>query len=162
MRLKKNEGLEKNNQLGSKTSNFFGEIKFTPLSFLTAKYELSTLNNLTDINYQSLITEINFNKFVNNFEYIRHDGDKNSYFYNKSTFNFDNSNNLSFSTRENLKTDLTEYYNLVYQYKNDCLAASIEYQKDFYSDRDIKPSESIFFKLSIIPFGTTSTPNLRP
>ena len=26
----------------------------------------------------------------------------------------------------------------MYQYKNDCLAASIEYNKDFYSDRDLK------------------------
>ena len=34
----------------------------------------------------------------------------------------------------------------MYQYKNDCLAASIEYNKDYYDDRDIKPEESIFFK----------------
>ena len=68
---------------------------------------------------------------------------------------------MTFSTRENLKTNLTEYYNLIYQYKNDCLAASVEYQKDYYNDRDIKPNESVFFKLSIIPFGTTSTPNLK-
>ena len=71
------------------------------------------------------------------------------------------SNSISFSTRENLKTDLTEYYNLVYQYKNDCLAASVEYQKDYYKDRDITPSESIFLKLTIIPFGSTSSPNLK-
>ena len=68
---------------------------------------------------------------------------------------------LSFSTRENKTINLTEYYNLAYQYKNDCLAASIEYQKDYYNDRDIKPTESVFLKLSIIPFGTTSSPNIN-
>ena len=68
------------------------------------------------------------------------------------------SNNLSFSTRVNKKTDLTEYYNLMYQYKNDCLAASIEYNKDYYEDSDIKPEESVFFKLTIIPLGESSAP----
>jgi len=66
-----------------------------------------------------------------------------------------------FSTREDKTTDLTEFYKLIYQYKNDCLAASIEYSKDYYNDRDIKPEESVFFKLSIIPFGETSSPNLK-
>ena len=161
LRINKNNDLERNNQLGSKTSNFFGQIKLSPMNFLTAKYDLSILNNLSDINYQNLTTEIKFNKFVNTFDYLRQDGDKNSYFLNKTSYDFNDSNNISFATRENLKTDLTEYYNLVYQYKNDCLAASIEYQKDFYSDRDIKPAESIFFKLTIVPFGTTSSPNLK-
>ena len=147
--------------MGSKTSNFFGEIKYSPLSFLTTKYNFSTLNNLTDINYQNLIAEIKFSNFINTSDYLRQDGDKNSYFLNKTTYNFNSSNNLSFSTRENLKTDLTEYYNLVYQYKNDCLKASIEYQKEYYNDRDIKPEENIFLKLTIIPFGSTSSPNLR-
>ena len=61
-----------------------------------------------------------------------------------------------------MNTDLIEFYNLVYQYKNDCLAASVEYKKEYYSDREIKPEESVFFKLSIIPFGSTSSPNLKP
>ena len=65
-----------------------------------------------------------------------------------------------FTTRENKTKDLTEYYKLMYQYKNDCLSASIEYNKDYYEDNDIKPNESIMFKLTIIPFGETSTPNL--
>ena len=66
-----------------------------------------------------------------------------------------------FSTREDKTTDLTEFYKLIYQYKNDCLAASIEYNKDYYNDRDLKPEESIFFKSSIIPFGESSSPNLK-
>ena len=48
----------------------------------------------------------------------------------------------------------------MYQYKNDCLSASIEYNKDYYDDGDIKPKEGILFKLTIIPFGETSSPNL--
>ncbi len=161
IRLDKNDDLEKNNQLGAKTSNIFGEIKFSPLDFLSAKYDFSLKNNLKDLNYQNLLAEIKFNNFSNTFDYVRQDGDKNSYFLNKTNYKLNESNNVSFSTRENLKTNLTEYYNLVYEYKNDCLKASIEYQKDYYADRDIKPSESIFFNLTIIPFGTTTSPNLK-
>ena len=122
---------------------------------------MSTLNNLSDINYENLIAELKFNNFVTTMDYLRQSGDENSYFLNKTTYNFNDSNNITFSTRENLKTDLTEYYNLVYQYKNDCLAASIEYKKNYYNDREIKPDESIFLKLTLIPFGAAETPNLK-
>jgi len=48
----------------------------------------------------------------------------------------------------------------MYEYKNDCLAASIEYNKNYYSDRDLKPEESLMLKLKIIPINETSSPNL--
>ena len=34
LRLEENEDLERTHQLNAKTSNFFGEIKFSPLNFL--------------------------------------------------------------------------------------------------------------------------------
>ena len=68
----------------------------------------------------------------------------NSYLSSNIKFNLNKSNNIQFSTRENKSSNLTEYYNLVYQYKNDCLAASVEYNKNYYDDRDIKPEENIF------------------
>ncbi len=39
--------------------------------------------------------------------------------------------------------------------------AGIEYNRDYYSDRDLKPDETIFFKLTIIPFGEAKSPNLK-
>ena len=51
---------------------------------------------------------------------------------------------------------------MMYEYKNDCLAASIEYNKEYYNDRDMKPTEeNLFFKLTIIPIGQTNSPNLK-
>ena len=85
---------------------------------------------------------------------------KESYLANTSSYTIDDSNSLSFGTRLNKKTRLTEFYNLIYQYKNDCLAAAIEYKKDYYSDKDLKPEENIFFKLTITPLGGFNTPNL--
>ena len=44
-------------------------------------------------------------------------GDK-SYLSNKTTFSFDESNSLSFKTNRNLDKDISEYYTLIYEYKN--------------------------------------------
>ena len=66
-------------------------------------------------------------------------------FENKTTFNYDKNNVFSFTTRKNRKLNLTEYYDLVYEYKNDCLTAGIRYKKSFYEDRALKPSEDLMF-----------------
>ena len=75
----------------------------------------------------------------------------------KITYNFQNNNSLSFATRENKKTNITEFYNLIYQYRNDCLEAAIEYNKDYYADANTEPEEQLFFSISIKPFGSAST-----
>ena len=46
-------------------------------------------------------------------------------------------NFISFRTRKNREIDLTEYYDLIYEYKNDCLVAGIKYNKTYYNDRDL-------------------------
>ena len=92
---------------------------------------------------------LKFNNFSTTLDYLRQDGEKNSYLLNKTSYNFNETNNLTFSTRENLKTNLTEFYNLIYQYKNDCLAASVEYQKDYYKDREIKPKKVYFLNFRL-------------
>ena len=163
LRFEENDDLSKSNQLGAKTSNLFGEITYNPNNFVKMKYNASTKNNIQDTVYENLITELSLNNFVTSFDYLNENNTliKNSYLSNTTKYTLNKYNNIQFSTRENKTKNLTEYYNLMYQYKNDCLAASIEYNKDFYDDRDIKPTENIFFKLTIIPFGEASSPNLK-
>ena len=85
----------------------------------------------------------------------------NSYIQNKSELQLMTVTVFHFLPTKNKQKHLTEYYNFMYQYKNDCLAASIEYNKQFYSDRDLNSGESVFFKISFIPFGTISSPKLN-
>ena len=80
-------------------------------------------------------------------------GDSNS-FNNSTTYNFNESNTLTFKTRRNRKLNLTEYYDLVYEYKNDCLTAGVKYKKSYYEDRDLKPSENLLFTITIFPITT--------
>ena len=163
LRLEENDDLPRNNQIGAKNSNFFGEILLRPNDIISTKYTSSMRNNAKDINYENFVTDIKINNFVTTFDYLNENNTVNdsSYLTNTTKYNIDNTNSFQFSTRENKSKNLTEYYNLMYEYKNDCLAASIEYNKDYYSDRDIKPEENLFFKLTIIPFGETSSPNLK-
>ena len=163
LRLSENNDLPSTNELNEKSSNIFGELKYQPNEFLTTKYNFTTKNNLNDVNYETFSTTINVNNFVTTFDYLNENNtsDKNSYLLSKFDYKMNDSNKISFASRENKTTDLVEYYNFMYQYKNDCLAASIEYNKDYYNDRDVKPEENIFLKLTIIPFGETSSPDLK-
>ena len=162
-RLEKNDDLPTINQIGEKNSNIFSEVIYSPNQYITTKYNTSLKNNLSDTNYENLIGEFRLNNLVTTFDYLNENNtqNRNSYLTNTTRYDWDENNSLSYSTRENKTLNLTEYYNWIYQYKNDCLAASIEYNKDYYNDRDVKPEESIFFKLTIIPFGETSSPNLK-
>ena len=163
LRLNENNDLPQINEIGQKTSDFFGEISFSPNEYITTKYNASINNNLSEINNENLISEFKINNFVTSFDYLNENNTANkiSYLTSKAKYSLNDSNSFEFSTRENKTTDLTEYINFVYEYKNDCLAASIEYNKDFYNDRDVKPDESIFFKLTIIPLGESSSPNFK-
>ena len=163
LRLNENDDLSYSNQIGHKTSNFFTETSFNPNKFFNIKYNSSIKNNLSEISNESLETKFQIMNFNTSFNYLNENNTtkKKSYLSNTTSYNLDDSNSLLFSTREDKTTNLTEFYKLMYQYKNDCLAASIEYNKDYYNDRDLKTEESIFFKLSIIPFGESNSPNLK-
>ena len=162
LRLEENSNLPRNSSLGQKTSDIVGELNFIPNENFNINYDFSLDENLADTNYQLLATEFSVNNFITKFEYLNQNNNKNSesYLTNTTTYIINDTKNFTFETRENKKTKLTEFYNLIYQYRNDCLIAAIEYNKDYYTDRDLKPDETIFLKLTIMPFGQTNTPNL--
>ena len=162
-RIKEEKNISVNSSLGKKTSDIVGNIEFDPNEFFKISYEFSQDENLKDTNYELLKNEFKVNNFVTTFEYFNENNTvkKQSYLSNKTSYNLGETKSLIFETRENKKTKATEFYNLIYQYRNDCLMAGIEYNRDYYSDRDLKPDETIFFKLTIIPFGEAKSPNLK-
>ena len=99
-------------------------------------------------------TELKINNFVSTFEFIEESDEIGSthFIANETSLEIDDTKSLKFRTRKNKKTDLTEYYNLIYEYKMDCLTAAIEYDKDYYTDGSLKPEEKLFFSITIMPF----------
>ena len=153
LRTKSNENLPTNSTLNKKNSNYFGKITNTLNDNINFNYEFSIDNNLDKIQYNSVGTTIGKNNFVTTFNYIEETGNVGTthILENETTFNFDKQNFITFRTRENKEIDLTEYYDLIYEYKNDCLVAGIKYNKTYYKDRDLEPTEDFMFSIKLIP-----------
>ena len=109
-----------------------------------------------NMEYNELNTTINFKNLSANFNFIKESGDMgdDSIFDYKTTYKINEDNFINFNTRRNRKLSLTEYYNLVYEYKNDCLTAGIKYNKTFYEDRELKPTENLLFTITLFPLTT--------
>ena len=163
IRDKNEEKLPRSSTINNKTSDIIGSLNFKPNSNFNFDYNFSVDNDLNSTNYNLIKADLTINKFVTSFEFLQEDdeiGNENHY-SNEVKLLLNNSNSLKYRTRRNKKTDLTEYYNLIYEYKNDCLTASIQYNKDYYSDKDLKPNEEIFFTISIMPFSSINSPSKR-
>tara|TARA_Y100000590_G_scaffold469470_1_gene657232 strand:+ start:641 stop:3028 length:2388 start_codon:yes stop_codon:yes gene_type:complete len=155
--------LPTKSKLGNKSSDIVGALELSPSEYFNLNYDFSLDNNLKTSNYNLAKSTITINNFVTSFEFLEENNElgSESYLTNDIGYEFNESNKLKFRTRKNKKTNLTEFYNLIYEYKNDCLVAAVEYNKDYYSDRDIKPNEELFFSLTIVPLGTFFTPNTK-
>ena len=157
-RLNEEENIPINSTLNKKRSNIFGELNFKPIKNISLGYDFSLTEDLKTFEYNSLIVKIAFGNFSTQFDYMEETGviGQVNMIENKTRYNFNEQNFISFNTRKNRELDLTEYYNLVYEYKNDCLVAAIKYNKNYYNDADIKPVEELFFSITIVPLATFS------
>ena len=141
--------------MGKKTSDLIGLLEFNPSELFSFNYNFSIDNNLTQFNYNNISASFTVNNLITSFEFLEENKyyGETSYLKNKTEYKIDNNKSLVFETSQNLKTDLSEYYKLIYQYQNDCLIASIEYDKEYYSDGELKPREDIMFLIKLKSFG---------
>ena len=148
-------------KMQNKSSDVVGNFNFQPNDNFKINYDFSFDNNLETTNFTKIETTMKINNFITSFDFLEENNDigSDSYLLSDVNYIFDKNNSISYNTRRNRKTDLTEYYNLIYEYKNDCLIAGIEYKKEYYQDRDLKPNEQIFFSLTFTPFTSISTPS---
>ena len=163
LRDKEEINLPTKSTLNNKGSDFIGSIVFEPNKNFKLDYNFSMDSDFNSSNFSLLKTDISVNKFVTSFEFLQEDDEigNESYLSNETSYNFNDAYSIKYRTRRNKKTDFTEFYNLIYEYKNDCLTASIQYNKDYYSDNELKPTEEIFFSISIVPLTTLNTPSVR-
>lgn len=157
-RLNKEKNIPINSTLDKKSSNIFGQVNFQPNKNISINYNTSLTNDFNRFEYNALQGKFTFHNFSTSFNYLEESGDigETNVIENTAEYNLNEFNSLSFKTRRNRNLNLTEYYNLVYEYKNDCLIANVKYNKDYYNDADIKPKEELFFSITIVPFYTYS------
>jgi len=152
-----------NSTMRDRSSNIIGAIGLIPNDYIKFDYDFSLDNNLKESNYNLFKSTISINNFITSFEFLEEQNEvgNESYLVSDIAYMFNDENKIRYTSRENRKTNLVEFYNLIYEYKNDCLVAAMEYNKDYYSDRDLKPSEELFFSITIVPFSQANTPILK-
>jgi LPS-assembly protein len=126
---------------------------------LNLVYDFSLDNDLKTINSNSISTEFSINNFVTSFNYIekRNEIGSTHVLSNNTEYTINDNSFLKFSTRRNKEINLTEYYDLSYEYRNDCLTAALKFKKSFYQDNDLKPTQDLFFSITLFPLATYET-----
>jgi len=154
--------IPSSSSLGQTASNLFGKIDYNLSEVVNLNYDFALDNNLSTFEKNSIGLGLSFlrnleneNKprITTNFMFTEKNGKfgDTNVLENSTTLNFNEENFLTFNTRRNRKINFTEYYDLVYEYKNDCLVAGIKYKKSYYEDRDLKPKEDLLFTITFFP-----------
>ena len=92
--------------------------------------------------------EVNFNFYEKN----SHIGNERYAKANLTSFITD-STKIKIETDRNLKTDITNSHKLGIENENECIRYGVYFQKNFASDKDLKPGTSVFFGVTLLPFG---------
>ena len=153
LRDKEENFIPNKSTLNKKNSNLFGSISNNFSNYFNLKYNFAVNNDFNTLEYSNVSAVFNFKNLTTKLDFLEESGvmGDSNFLENNTEYKIDDKNYISFKTRRNRKLNLTEYYDLVYEYKNDCLSAGVKYKKTYYEDRDLKPSENIFFTINLIP-----------
>ena len=159
---KENMDIPSSTSLDQHFSDVVGESSFNINNKLNLNYNFSIDQGYRTFNYNEIGADLVLDKAKFNLSYLQEKNHIGSQEFVNTGFDLklNNSSELSFNTKRNILTDSAEFYNLSYNYINDCLKAGIAYRREFYTDRDIEPENTIMFTISIIPFAKINSPSL--
>ena len=157
-----NKKMFSKTSLDEKVSDLVGSANYSINDKIKLNYNFSLDQNYNDMNYNELGASFSYDSFEASFDFLqekKHIGDQEYY---KTKFKYyNNSGVFSFENKKNLITNSSEYYDLSYEYLNDCLRAGIVYRREFYNDSEIEPENSLMFKITISPFGDINSPSFN-
>ena len=156
IRSQEEKFIPKSSTLNRKNSNIFGSVEANISKNINFDYNFAVDNDVRSFEYNNFNANISINNLVTTFSFIEENGEMGdaNVISSKIGYKVDDNNFITFNTRRNRKINLTEYYDLVYEYKNDCLTAAIKYKKTFYQDAELKPEENLLFTLTLFPLTT--------
>ena len=159
---KENMSIPSSTSLDQRFSDVVAESRYSINNNMNLSYNFSIDQGYKNFNYNEIGADFTFEKAKFNLSFLeekKHIGNA-EYVKTGIDYKLNNSTELSFNTKRNLLTDSAEFYNLSYNYINDCLKAGIAYRREFYTDRDIEPANTLMFTISIRPFADINTPGL--
>ena len=160
---KENKKLHDKSSLNEKLSDLVGESNFKLNENIKFGYQFALDQNYQEVNYSDFSSKIELENLNIDFNYIeenKHIGNQ-EYFKSKVSYNNSNKSLISFETKRNLITDSAEFYDLSYEYINDCLRAGLVYRREFYNDSELKADNSLMFNITLIPFGNINSPKIN-
>jgi len=160
---KENKKMASETSLDEKLSDLAGEFNLEYNDKVSFNYNFLLDQNYNQFNYNEIGTTLNLDNIKLDLKYLtenKHVGDQE---YVASGIDFNKSENtiISFKTKRNLITDSAEFYNLSYEYINDCLRAGLVYRREFYNDSEVDPENSLMFKITLTPFAEISSPSFN-
>ncbi len=145
--------------LNEKLSDFVGSASMKFNENFKLNYDFAIDQNYQDLNYGELGANVNFGPLKFDLNYLqekKHIGDQD---YLTTKIDYNNRKGLvSFEAKRNLITNSAEFYNLSYEYINDCLRAGLVYRREFYNDSELESENSLLFKITLTPFGSINSP----
>ena len=140
-----------------------GEASFNVNENFKFNYQFALDQNYQDLNYNDFGTNITFGNMGIDFNYIEEDRHIGNQEYFKTKINYKNGENslFSFEAKRDLITNSAEFYDLSYEYINDCLRAGLVYRREFYNDSELEADNSLMFKITLIPFGDINSPKIN-
>ncbi len=157
------EHMPFSSSLNKKLSDGVGSINYKNDNKFEINYNYALDNNFKDLNYNEIGTKFETDLIKFDFNYLQekqHVGNQ-EYFKTNIEFSRGDSAVLSASTKRNLVTNSAEYYNLSYEYLNDCLRAGLVFRREFYNDSELEPENSLMFKITLTPFGNINSPSFN-
>ena len=160
---KENKKMAPITSLDEKVSDFVGNSSLNLNDKIELNYDFLIDQNYKELNYNEVGAGFNLNPVKVDFSYLqeRNHVGNNEYFKSKINFEKNENTSLSFETKRNLITNSSEYYNLSYEYLNDCLRAGLVYRREFYKDSELEPENSLMFKITLVPFGQLDSPSIN-
>ena len=160
---KENKNMPSSSSLDQRFSDVVGAAKLDFNKNIDISYNFSLDQNYKNLNYNEIGTNLNFQPIKFDFKYLQEKEHIGNQEYFKGKVDFAKSNNGIFSaeTKRNLITNSAEYYNLSYEYLNDCLRAGLVYRREFYNDSELEAENSLMFKITLVPFGNINSPSFN-
>ncbi len=159
---KENPDLPSKSTLNEKLSDVLGNMSLNINNNTKVSSNFKIDQNLDEFNQTQFGLDVVYPKTSFNINFLeerKHLGSQ-RYVETNAGVNFEKTK-LSFSGKRNLLSNSSEFYDLTYEYLNDCLKAGIAFRREFYRDRDLEPEDTLMFKITFSPLGEITSPKFN-
>jgi LPS-assembly protein len=155
LKLNKDLDMPTKSSLQKSNSDIVSKINYLGPKNFDVTLKSTFDNQLNHIYYNDFTFKKNFTSSEVNFNFY----EKNSHIGNERyakanlTSYITDSTKLKIESDRNLKTDLTNSHKLGIENENECIKYGFYLQKNYSSDKDLKPATSVYFGVTLLPFG---------